>query len=104
MPARKRIGARSSKAKAVPSKSKRKPVPKKAAPSKSKRKSVPKKSADYVTVYCSRCGTAGSTVRGGIPGGWSVGFAGGRLEHICIACARTNIRAIEGKLPEEWWE
>jgi DNA-directed RNA polymerase subunit RPC12/RpoP len=73
-----------------------------AAPAKKKAPSKP--SEDLVAVYCSRCGTTGQTVRGGVPLSWSVGFGGGRLEYICAACARTNIRAIEGKLPEEWWE
>jgi hypothetical protein len=33
-----------------------------------------------------------------------MGFSGGRVEFLCPACARANIRAIEGKLPEEYWE
>lgn len=28
----------------------------------------------------------------------------GRVEFQCAECVRTNIRAIEGKLSEEWWE
>lgn len=86
-----------------PARSARKPKP---AAAPQRRRATPRKeaAADQVTVYCSRCGTGASTVRGGIPGGWSVGFAGGRLEYLCVACARANIRAIEGKLPEEWWE
>ena len=39
-----------------------------------------------------------------MPPGWSMSFGGGRGEFLCSACARTNIRAIEGKLPEEYWE
>lgn len=54
------------------------------------------------TVVCSRCGT----VAGGaeLPVDWS--FATGRrgIEPLCPACTRTNLRAIEGRLPEEWWE
>jgi len=33
-----------------------------------------------------------------------MGFSGSRVEFLCPACARANIRAIEGKLPEEYWE
>lgn len=83
---------------------KRKGVAAKAAPRK---KAAPRRAsrpADMVTVHCSRCGMPGETVRGGVPAGWSVGFSGGRLEYLCVGCARANIRAIEGKLPEEWWE
>jgi hypothetical protein len=31
-------------------------------------------------------------------------FENRRTEFLCIDCARANIRAIEGKLPEEYWE
>lgn len=40
----------------------------------------------------------------GIPTGWSFATEGKRVEYQCPTCVRTNIRAIEGKLPEEWWE
>jgi hypothetical protein len=33
-----------------------------------------------------------------------VSFDRKRVEYLCIDCARANIRAIEGKLPEEYWE
>jgi hypothetical protein len=26
------------------------------------------------------------------------------IEFVCRDCTRRNIRSIEGKLPEEWWE
>jgi hypothetical protein len=29
---------------------------------------------------------------------------GRRVEYLCPACARGNIRAIEGRLTEEYWE
>jgi hypothetical protein len=29
---------------------------------------------------------------------------GKRVEYQCGPCVRANIRAIEGKLPQEWWE
>ena len=36
--------------------------------------------------------------------GWTMQMTGRRLEYLCLYCARANIRAIEGKLPEEYWE
>ena len=26
------------------------------------------------------------------------------MHHVCAACTRANVRSIEAKLPEEWWE
>ena len=40
----------------------------------------------------------------GLPEGWSFGVEQGRMLYTCGACTRANIRAIEGKLPEEYWE
>lgn len=40
----------------------------------------------------------------GVPEGWSFAVEGKRMTHQCPDCVRRNIRAIEGKLPEEWWE
>jgi hypothetical protein len=31
-------------------------------------------------------------------------FEAGRTQFLCVDCSRANIRAIEGKLPEEYWE
>jgi hypothetical protein len=39
-----------------------------------------------------------------MPEGWSMVTEKGRVEFQCAECVRTNIRAIEGKLSEEWWE
>jgi hypothetical protein len=33
-----------------------------------------------------------------------MGIEGRRLEYLCPRCARANIRAIEGRLTEEYWE
>lgn len=100
MPGKKKTtSSRRSRQKAPAAPSKKKPVP----TSKAKRPSK-KAPSDMVRVYCSRCGTTTQVSRGGVPLGWSVAFTGGRLEYICPTCARANIRAIEGKLPEEWWE
>jgi rubredoxin len=58
---------------------------------------------------CSRCGTLGNAPDDGVPddgvpAGWSFAVEDGRVCWLCPDCARRNIRAIEGKLPEEWWE
>ena len=37
------------------------------------------------------------------PLGWSWGIERGRRTWICQACARENLRSIEGKLDEDWW-
>jgi hypothetical protein len=61
-------------------------------------------SAGSVTRTCSVCGAAASAPEGGLPAGWSIGVDDrGRTTFTCVACARQHIRAIEGKLPEEWW-
>lgn len=56
---------------------------------------------DEPTVHCSRCGRA---AEGETPADWS--WATGRrgLEPLCPDCTRGNLRAIEGRLSEEWWE
>jgi hypothetical protein len=53
---------------------------------------------------CARCGTVEACPPGGVPEGWSFAVERGRVEYLCVACARANIRAIEGRLPEEYWE
>ena len=40
----------------------------------------------------------------GVPDGWSFAVENNRMTYQCPPCVRANIRAIEGKLPEEWWE
>ncbi len=54
--------------------------------------------------HCSRCGGPGEAPEGGLPDGWSFAVEAGRTVYQCPACVRANIRAIEAKLPEEWWE
>jgi hypothetical protein len=53
---------------------------------------------------CSHCGRSEPCAPGGVPPGWTVTFEAGRTQFLCIDCSRANIRAIEGKLPEEYWE
>jgi hypothetical protein len=50
---------------------------------------------------CSICGT---TAEDWFALGWTTTKDGGRVSYLCAACARDNIRAIEGKLPDEYWE
>lgn len=40
----------------------------------------------------------------GLPEGWSLVTENRRVEYQCPTCVRANIRSIEGKLPEEYWE
>jgi len=49
---------------------------------------------------CSICGTQAEDW---IAAGWTVTKDGDRTTYLCVECARENIRAIEGKLPEEYW-
>ena len=53
---------------------------------------------------CSRCGTTAEAPEGGLPAGWSFETENKRVLYTCGDCLRRNIRAIEGKLPQEWWE
>ena len=52
---------------------------------------------------CSRCGTP---VDGdeSLPPGWSLETDERGVSLLCLDCTRTNVRSIEAKLPEEWWE
>ena len=53
---------------------------------------------------CARCGAIGDGEADGLPAGWSLASDERGVGKLCDTCTRTNIRAIEGKLPEEWWE
>jgi hypothetical protein len=59
-----------------------------------------------VTRTCSHCGRWEEAPQDDVmPLGWSFGIeTDGRLTYACPDCVRANIRAIEGKLPEEYWE
>ncbi len=50
---------------------------------------------------CNRCGT---TTEESEANGWSFATSTRGLEWMCGDCTRLNVRAIEAKLPEEWWE
>jgi hypothetical protein len=57
-----------------------------------------------VTRSCSYCGTTAEAPEDGLPEGWSFDVEDRGIRYQCADCVRRNIRAIEGKLPEEWWE
>lgn len=57
-----------------------------------------------VTRTCNQCGTQAEAADDGLPEGWSFTVEGERVDYQCMPCIRLNIRAIEGKLPTEWWE
>ena len=57
-----------------------------------------------VTRACSRCGITAEAPEGGLPLGWSFAVEERGTVYQCQPCIRGNIRAIEGKLPQEYWE
>ncbi|MCX3059318.1 hypothetical protein [Streptomyces beihaiensis] len=54
---------------------------------------------DQRTFVCARCGTTAE----GPPPTWTFSVEGGAPRYFCDACARENIRAIEGRLDSDWW-
>ncbi|MEW2387531.1 hypothetical protein AB0933_04120 [Streptomyces venezuelae] len=50
-------------------------------------------------LVCSRCGT----IAEGTPPTWTCSVENGVRHYFCDACARANIRAIEGRLDSDWW-
>ncbi|MEU6991790.1 hypothetical protein ABZ953_14170 [Streptomyces sp. NPDC046465] len=48
---------------------------------------------------CCRC----SAVAEGTPPTWTCSVENGVRRYFCEACARENIRAIEGRLDSAWW-
>ena len=52
---------------------------------------------------CSFCGAVAEGPDDGMPASWSFAVERGRVTWLCVDCARVNIRAIEGKLSEEYW-
>jgi len=53
---------------------------------------------------CSRCGAFEDSDEDALPTGWSLVTDKRGVGLVCLDCTRTNIRSIEAKLPEEWWE
>jgi len=60
--------------------------------------------ADDEVRSCTRCGLRAVTTTGGLPEGWSLATERRGVLFLCAACTRTNLRAIEGKLDEGWWD
>jgi hypothetical protein len=57
---------------------------------------------------CARCGTLAAGTEPGsddatLPPGWSFATSARGIDWLCAACTREHVRAIEAKLPEEWW-
>ncbi|MFF4949347.1 hypothetical protein ACWC2K_22025 [Streptomyces chattanoogensis] len=48
---------------------------------------------------CAGCGA----VAEGPPPTWTCSVENGEHRYFCEACARENIRAIEGRLDSSWW-
>ncbi|MER5883556.1 hypothetical protein ABT160_06975 [Streptomyces sp. NPDC001941] len=48
---------------------------------------------------CSRCGT----ISDGMPLTWTCSVENGERHYFCDTCARTHLRAIEGRLDSAWW-
>jgi len=58
-------------------------------------------------VTCRFCGAMVENAEGDegmLPPGWSLVTDERGMGYLCLDCTRTNIRSIEAKLPDEWWE
>ncbi|WP_143688180.1 hypothetical protein [Streptomyces sp. 3214.6] len=51
-------------------------------------------------VVCARCGTRAEQPP---PVPWTCSVENGARRYFCEACARKNLRAIEGRLDSAWW-
>jgi len=54
--------------------------------------------------HCARCGCASEAPEDGLPEGWSLDVGDRGVTYLCGPCTRHNVRSIEAKLPQEWWE
>jgi hypothetical protein len=54
-------------------------------------------------LVCSRCGLSADD-DSELPAGWSLETNARGVQALCLSCTRANVRSIEAKLPEEWWE
>lgn len=50
-------------------------------------------------MVCARCGTPAD----GPPLTWTCSMENGSRHYFCDNCARSNLRAIEGRLDSAWW-
>jgi hypothetical protein len=53
---------------------------------------------------CGRCGAPAPGATDGLPAGWSLATERRGVLLLCATCTRANLRAIEGRLGEEWWD
>lgn len=60
--------------------------------------------ADEDVRSCARCGDQATVTAGGLPPGWSLATDRRGVLFLCATCTCTNLRDIEGKLDEGWWE
>ncbi|MFI9807333.1 hypothetical protein ACIHEJ_23725 [Streptomyces sp. NPDC052301] len=51
-------------------------------------------------LVCARCGMLAA---GPQPVTWTCSVENGTRQYFCDACARENLRAIEGRLDSAWW-
>ncbi|WP_314218750.1 hypothetical protein [Streptomyces zaehneri] len=51
-------------------------------------------------LVCARCGAGAEEPP---PVTWTCSVENGVRHYFCEACARENLRAIEGRLDSEWW-
>lgn len=52
---------------------------------------------------CTRCGRSRADAPPAEALAWSMQVERGGQTWLCPACARTHVRDIEGKLPDEYW-
>ncbi|WP_327114922.1 hypothetical protein OG206_11375 [Streptomyces sp. NBC_01341] len=57
--------------------------------------------APAAPALCANCGT--SADGGTPPATWLCSVENGRRRYFCEACARTHIRAVEGRLDSDLW-
>ena len=58
---------------------------------------------DPASVHCARCGRSRADTPPAEALAWVMTHDEGGLSWLCLACARTHVRDIEGKLPDEYW-
>ncbi|MCX5560577.1 hypothetical protein [Streptomyces sp. NBC_00038] len=55
--------------------------------------------AEAQHIECARCGTPAD----GAQPTWTCSMENGTRHYFCDSCARTHLRAIEGRLDSAWW-
>ncbi|WP_326720785.1 hypothetical protein OHT59_16160 [Streptomyces sp. NBC_00243] len=55
--------------------------------------------AEAKHIVCARCGTPAD----GPQPTWTCSMENGTRHYFCDSCARTHLRAIEGRLDSAWW-